>query len=594
MSVAAHNFVSQMPETARYDVVVLGAGAAGMAAAVFAALNGSKVLLLESTEYVGGTSALSGGTTWVPLTRYLDEVDSEDSYDKVMEFLDAAVGEHSPRAMREAFLKAGPEAIHTLVDNTSVEFRAYPFHADYMADLPGASVNGRALEPLPYIANHLGKNLKLLRPPIPEFTVLGGMMVNRADINQLLDRFKSPKSFLYTVSLVLRYWRDKLVHGQSARSVMGHALIARLLDSALNLGVDIAVNTEVTSLQSGEQQGVTQVTGLTIQQGSAQRQVAVSGGVILASGGFGSDPEKRRSLFPQGMSPYSPSAPGSDGVLHKQVMALGAYYGGAEDQPAFWAPCSIRQRKDGTTAVFPHFVFDRSKPGTLCVGQDGKRFVNESLSYHEFGKVQLSGGENTNPAWIVCDAEAIQKYGLGLVRLGGDDVRPYLQDGYLLKGDTIAELAQQMRVDAANLQASIEQINAAAQTGEDTVFQRGSTVYQRANGDPEHGGKNPTLGTLATAPFYAVKLYPADIGTAKGLVGNEHAQLRHQDGGVIEGLYACGNDLDSIMGGRYPGPGITIGPGIVFGWLAAKHASQRAQSQLQPQQAQQSQEEAVA
>lgn len=572
----ASQFLATLTDKAQYDVVVLGSGAAGMAAALFASLAGSKVLLVERTEYVGGTTALSGGTTWVPLTRYLADTNTQDSFDKVMNFLDAAVGEHAPRAMRAAFLKSGAEAIHTLVDNTKVAFRACAYHPDYLADLEGATVNGRALEPLPYNAGHLGANLKLLRPPIPEFTVLGGMMVNREDINNLLQRFKTPKSFLYTLKLVGRYYRDKLLYGQTARSVMGHALIARMLDSVLERGIDLTVSTEVTELKPNSDGSVQ----LTLKQNGVQKQFQAKGGVILASGGFGRDLNKRKTIYPHGTPNFSPAALGHTGELHQQVMSLGACYGTADDQPAFWAPVSTRKRADGSLAVFPHFVFDRSKPGTVCIDQTGKRFINESRSYHEFGKVMLEGGATTNPVWIICDADALQKYGLGMVRLGGDNPRPYLADGYLIAGNTLDELAQKLQMPAENLKASIAQMNEAADSGVDTLFKRGSTVYQRANGDANHQ-PNPTLGAIKTAPFYAVQLHPADIGTARGLQADTSARLLREDGSVIDGLYACGNDLNSIMGGTYPGPGITIGPGIVFGYIAAQHASQRAKTQTQ-------------
>lgn len=573
---AASQLLTTLNDDAHYDVVVLGTGAAGMAAALFASIAGSKVLLVERTEYVGGTTALSGGTTWVPLTRYLAHTSTHDSFENVMTFLDAAVGEHAPREMRAAFLKAGADAIHTLVDNTKVDFRACAYHPDYLADLPGATMNGRVLEPLPYNAGHLGAHLKLLRPPIPEFTVLGGMMVNRQDINHLLQRFKKPSSLLYTAKLVSRYYLDKAFYGQTARSVMGHALIARMLDSVLERGIDLTVSTEVTNLQPHTDGSVQ----LTLRQNGVQKHIQAKGGVILASGGFGRDPEKRKSFYPQGMSDFSPAASGHTGELHKQVINLGACYGTAEDQPAFWAPVSTRKRADGSLAVFPHFVFDRSKPGTVCVDQTGKRFINESRSYHEFGKVMLEGEASTYSVWIICDADALQKYGLGLVRLGGDNPKPYIADGYLVSGATLDELAQKLQVPADNLKASIAQMNEAARTGEDTVFKRGSTVYQRANGDATHQ-PNPTLGAIKTAPFYAVKLHPADIGSAKGLQGDTLARLLRADGSVIEGLYACGNDLNSIMGGTYPGPGITIGPGIVFGYIAAQHASQRAKAHPQ-------------
>ncbi|MBR9883328.1 MAG: FAD-dependent oxidoreductase [Oceanospirillales bacterium] len=555
-----------------YDLIVVGAGAAGMAAALFGALEGARVLLVERTPYVGGTSALSGGTTWVPLSQYAQP--GEDSYENVSGFLDRAVGEHAPKPMREAFLKAGPEAIRVLTAGTDVAFRKCAFHPDYMADLEGATQCGRALEPLPYITRHLGDNLKLLRPPIPEFTVLGGMMINREDIGHLLNRFKSPKSFLYTVKLVLRYVYDRLVYRAPARSVMGHALIARMLSSALDLGVNISVETELTDIEpmgKGRHR-------LRLKQGAIEREVIATGGVVLASGGFGRDPLKRASLYPQGAPDYSPTAPGHTGAAHKIAENLGAHYGTAEDQPAFWAPCSIRRRKDETLAVFPHFVFDRSKPGTVCVDQAGNRFVNESLSYHEFGKAMLNSAGKANPAYIITDAAAIQKYGLGLVRLGGDKLEPYIEDGYLIEANSVEALALKLGMKPENLRASIDHMNAAAKTGVDSQFHRGETVYQRANGDAEHG-PNPTLGSIEKAPFYAIELYPADIGTAKGLVSDANAQLMTAQGEPIEGLYAAGNDLNSIMGGTYPGPGITIGPGIVFGYIAAQHAIARSRAE---------------
>ncbi len=575
MSISPYTYLSSISDDASYDVAVMGTGAAGMAAALFAALKGAKVLLIESTEYVGGTTALSGGTTWVPLTRYAKDTSTEDSFEKVANFLDLSVGDHAPKAMREAFLKAGPEAIHTLVDNTDVGFRACAYHPDYLADLPNATTNSRALEPLPYTTRHLGKHLKLLRPPIPEFTVLGGMMINREDIGHLLNRFQSPKSFLYTVKLVMRYAYDRVFHGSTARSVMGHALIARMLSSVIKLGVHLSVNTDTLSLDHHEDGSST----LVLKQGNSRKRVLIKGGVILASGGFGRDAKKRKAFYPDGTPDYSPAAPGHFGAMHSLVETLGAYYGDKEDQAAFWAPVSLRKRPDGSTAVFPHFVFDRSKPGTVCVDQQGKRFVNESESYHRFGKSMLEQNTTANPCYIVTDAKAITKYGLGIVRLGGDDLRPYLKDGYLIEGKSVTELAQKLGVDAQNLADSIEQINRAAITGVDEQFNRGSTLYQRANGDPEHK-PNPTIGAITTAPFYAVRLYPADIGTAKGLMADPNAQLIRADGSSIQGLYACGNDLNSIMGGTYPGPGITIGPGIVFGYLAANHATQRAQQKI--------------
>lgn len=558
--------LNQVNEKTLYDVIVVGAGAGGFAAALFAALSKQRVLLVERTAYVGGTTALSGGTTWVPLTRFLKDTQSQDSFEKVMNFLDHAVGERSVQALREAFVRNGAAAIHTLVDKTEVAFRACAYHPDYMADLPDASVNGRALEPLPYVATRLGKALNLLRHPIPEFTVLGGMMVNREDIGHLLNRFKTAKSFFYTGRIVTQFALDRVLYGRTRRSVMGHALIARMLQSALDLKVDILVNTETLAIEQLEHS-----TRLTLEQNGTVKQIEATKAVIFASGGFTRHPENRKRLLPSHLPIHSPSAEGHSSDLHIQLEKLGAHYGQQHDQAAFWAPVSIRTRKDGTTAVFPHFVFDRSKPGTVCVDQNGRRFVNESVSYHEFGKTMLEGGLDCAKAWIITDAKGLEKYGLGMVRLGGDNPAPYLKDGYLKTGNTLAELAEQIQVNPTHLENSVQQINQAAREGVDVFFGRGSNAYQRANGDPNHR-PNPTLGELKTAPFYAVQLQPADIGAAQGLVGNEQGQLLDNNGLPIPRLYACGNDLNSIMGGTYPGPGITIGPAIVFAYMAIQDA----------------------
>jgi succinate dehydrogenase/fumarate reductase flavoprotein subunit len=216
---------------------------------------------------------------------------------------------------------------------------------------------------------------------------------------------------------------------------------------------------------------------------------------------------------------------------------------------------------------------DRSKPGTVCVDQTGRRFVNESTSYHLFGRAMFEHNKQVPciPCFIITDAAGLKKYGLGMVRMGTRNLAPYLADGYLVEGATVAELAGRIGVPAANLESTIAAMNRYAADGSDTEFGRGTTPYHRANGDASVG-PNPTLGPIARAPYYAVRLYPGDIGAATGLVINEWAQVTRADNSPIAGLYACGNEANSIMGGTYPGPGITIGPAITFAYRAIRHA----------------------
>ncbi|MEO8117993.1 MAG: FAD-dependent oxidoreductase [Rhodoferax sp.] len=574
--------LSDLPESSTYDVVVIGAGGAGLSAALFAAIDGANVLLVEHTEYVGGTTAWSAGTTWVPGTHHAAAVNPGDTLNDAARYLSNAIGERTPAALRQAFLDNGPKAVKHIEANSQVQYRPYAKHPDYISDLGGSTLAGRALEPLPFDGRLLGDLFKLIRPPIPEFTVLGGMMVDRTDINHLLGLTKSLASLKHAVKIILRHAADRLRYPRGTRLVMGNALVGRLLYSLSQRSkVSLLLNTSVAQISLGHD-GVESV--LLLQNGKT-RTVRVTGGVILASGGFNRHPALRLAMLP-GVDPsWCPAAPGHTGEAHDLARGLGAHYGTGGDTHAFWAPVSLRKRADGSQAVFPHFVMDRAKPGMLTVNQAGERFVNESTSYHLFALGMQQSNQSTPatpavPAYLVCDAEALRKYGIGMVRPGakpgGKGLAPFLADGYLTQANTLAELAHKLGIDVQGLQASVEKINAYAQTGVDPDFQRGVTAYQQNIGDPAWSGKNPNLGALTQAPFYAVRLYPGDIGASTALATDAEARELGASEQPIAGLYAVGNDMHSIMGGVYTGPGITIGPGLVFAYLAARHAVARA------------------
>lgn len=555
-----------------FDLVVVGAGGAGMATALFAAMEGASVLLVERTGLVGGTTAWSAGTSWLPGSRHAARVNPGDTLAETARYLDNAVGDRSNKAVRQAFLDNAPAAVDDVEDRSQLKYRPYPRHPDYISDLGGSTLNGRALEPVPFDARLLGRELfALLRPPIPEFTVIGGMMVDRTDINHLLAMTKSWASFKHSLRIVLRHAMDRLSWPRGTRLVMGNAHVARLLYSlSKHDRVTVALNTTVGQIVRGTD-GVERVD---IECQGERRSIRVNKGLVLASGGFNRHPALRAQMLPGVPAEWSPAAPGHTGQAHDLARQLGAVYGQGGLSHAFWAPVSLRKRADGSTAVFPHFVMDRAKPGMITVNAKGERFLNESTSYHLFGLAMQKAHQSTPsiPAYLVCDAQALRKYGIGMVRPGGKGLAPFLADGYLTEGATLAELAGKLGMDPQALQASVDQINRYAETGVDPDFHRGETAYQQNLGDPAWTGKNPNLGPLQTGPFYAVRLYPGDIGASTGFATNEHAQVLGADGQAIGGLYAVGNDMHSIMGGTYPAPGITIGPGLVFGRIAARHA----------------------
>lgn len=550
-----------------FDVIVVGAGGAGLAAALFADIAGLQVLLLESTDHVGGTTALSAGTVWIPNSKHAGIAGQQDSVERAAAYLDSVVGDFSDAGLRRAFLEAGPRALALLESQTHFGMRAYALHPDYESDREGSTLQGRALEPLPFDGRRLGEAFGLLRPPIEEFTVLGGMMVDRTDINHLLGMTRSFTSLRHALRILGRHALDRLRHPRGTRLVLGNAMVASMLLSARERNIPICTGARLESLVRRDGR----IVGVEVMQAGKRIEIAARHGVVLTSGGFNRHPGLRARLLPDVPS-FTPGAPGHTGQAQSLALKAGAQLGRGNAQNAFWAPVSVRRRADGSQAVFPHFVFDRAKPGTLAVNQAGLRFVNESTSYHRFVVAMLESqhGGPSVPAYLIADRRALEAYGLGMVRPGGRGLRPFVKDGYLVFGSDLHHLAQKLGIDAAALERTVSGFGAQAASGIDRDFGRGSTAYQRNLGDPAVG-PNPTMRALGDGPFYAVRLYPGDIGASTGLVTDSAARVLDHDSQSIPGLYAAGNDMNSVMGGVYPGPGITIGPALTFAFLALQH-----------------------
>jgi succinate dehydrogenase/fumarate reductase flavoprotein subunit len=375
------------------------------------------------------------------------------------------------------------------------------------------------------------------------------------------------------LKLLRRYAAQRLHAHRGTSLVLGNALAARLLKSARDLGVEIAVNASVRDvlLRDGR------ATGVRIAVGGGERELHAVDAVVLATGGISHHGDLRQAYVPAaagGLSATVRSGAERGGV--HLARALGARLSAPaeciEDALAFWVPASSFRRADGSEALFPHTVTDRAKPGLIAVDGEGKRFVNEAVSYHEFVRAQLRDPSRRIPAWLVCDSPFLWKYGLGRVRPFALSVREERGSGYLRTAGTLEGLARAIGVPSAALVETVRAYNEGARRGEDAAFGRGSDIYQRHMGDAEQR-PNPCVAPVERGPYYAVAVQPADLGMAAGIVTNADAQVLRSDGKPIPGLYACGNDMHSVMNGSYPGPGITLGPALVFGYLAAKHAT---------------------
>lgn len=547
-----------------YEVVVLGAGAGGLAAASVAAAEGARTLLIEKSLQVGGTAAVSGGMVWVPANRHMKAAGFEDSVEAARGYLARVVPCTGNPAVLDAFLSRGPEAIDYYEARTSVKLRPVMRYPDYYPSQPGAMAGGRVLEPVLFDGRELGERFRMVRPPLPAFTLFGGMMVDRADLPHFRNVFGSLKSFLRVARLMLRHGIERLSEARGTSLVLGNALVARLLKSATDLGVEIRTGTKVDRLLVGGGR----VVGVEV----AGQAIRAKRGVVLATGGFSHSLSLRAKLLPVGTSEASPVCETNTG----DGLALGEGAGGARGtyntDNAYWSPMSRFRRPDGSEGVFPHTVADRGKPGIVAVTKDGVRFTSEAVSYHEFGLAMFR--HKAIPAFLLCDRRSLRQYGLGAVRPFTRNVEEWIASGYLTRAGSVVDLAKQLGIDGDALQKTIVTYNTDAVAGKDSVFGIGNDIYQRHLGDAANR-PNPCMRPISDGPFYAIRLYPSDLGTSAGLVTNEHAQVLDAAGKPIEGLYACGNDMNSIMNGAYPGPGITLGPALVFAYIAARHAAER-------------------
>ncbi|WP_233834975.1 FAD-dependent oxidoreductase [Paraburkholderia sp. ZP32-5] len=554
-----------------YDLIVVGAGAAGLAAAAAAAVRAHRVLLVECTDRIGGTTAISGGMVWIPANHKMNEAGIEDSDAAARRYLDETVPGAAHDARMRAFLRHGDAAIRYLEAHTALKLQPVRRYPDYYPDLPGATAGGRVLEPVRFDGRELGRDFALLRDPLPEFMLFGGMMISREDIPKLRRMGKSPAAAWDVFKLVCRYARQRVGAHRGTTLVLGNALAARLFKSARDAGVEIALNTCVAGLivEDGR------VIGIRTQSGEHEQAISARA-VVLATGGLSHDAEMRASYVPRQAGQRSATANahaarGGARLAREAGAALSAPSSGVDDALAFWVPVSSWTRDDGSTAYFPHTVTDRAKPGLIAVGRHGKRFVNEARSYHEFVRAQLRHGNEAIPAWLICDSRFLWKYGLGRVRPFALSTRREIASGYLKQAPTLDVLADAIGVPRDALRATVERFNADARQGRDSEFGRGGDIYQRHLGDGDHA-PNPCVAPIEHGPFHAVSVFPADLGMAAGVVTDEHARVLREDGSPIEGLYACGNDMHSVMNGAYPGPGITLGPALVFGVIAAHHA----------------------
>lgn len=552
------------------DVLIVGSGAGGLATAITARKHGLDVVVIEKEPFFGGTTAFSGGVLWIPGNPHAEAAGIADAREEVRTYLRAELGNFYDEAAVEAFLDAGPRMLAFFERETEAKFvlSGYP---DYHPNAPGGALRGRSVTAAPYDASRLGKEIARLRPPLATITFIG-MMFNSSneDLKHFFKATRSLRSALYVARRLASHAKDLAVHRRGVQVTSGNALVARLAKTALDLGIPILTETPAEGLLvEGEA-----VRGARVRTGGRERRVLARRGVVLACGGFPHDAERVAEAYPhvarggEHLSP-TPAANTGDGI--RMAEAAGGRFEIRFPNAAAWMPVSKVPLGGGRTGAFPHLV-DRYKPGIIAVNRRGQRFANEADSYHDTGAAMIRDGEGADETgcWLICDHATIRKYGLGHAKPAPVPVGLYVRNGYLRTGRTLAALAREAGIDADGLEATVRTYNEGAARGEDPAFGRGTSAFNRFLGDPDHR-PNPNVAPIGRGPYYALRLVMGDLGTFDGLATDTVGRVLAATGEAVPGLYAVGNDRASVMGGHYPGAGITLGPIMTFGYITGRH-----------------------
>ena len=559
------------------DVLVVGTGAAGLTAAVTARKQGLDVLVIEKEDLFGGTTATSGGMLWIPANPHSAEIragkDCREAVASARRYVIAEGGNYIDQPRLDAFLENGPKMIEFLEKESEVRFYGMDY-PDYYSEQPESSTC-RSVGTVDYDARGLGRARDTLKNQLPQMLFLGLAIGSSVEMKAFMRAGRSLSSFGFVLKRLTRHFIDVLRYGRDEQVVRGRALIARLMRTALDLEIPVWLSSPVKDLIT--QDGA--IRGANVETRNGVVQVMAKRAVILACGGYAGDPVRRQATYPalgSGPNHATPTPPGNTGDGVRLAEKAGGAFNGDVLETAAWMPVSTLPGKTGFEAVWPHLV-DRQKPGFIAVTRRGKRFVDESASYHHFipPMLRACAGDDEACAWLIADKRAVDKWGMGFVRPFPVPRGRYIRSGYLLTAPTLSELAGKARIDAAALSATVEAFNHNARLGVDPDFGRGGRVYDLYQGD-EEVGPNPCLAPIETGPFFAVKIVPGEIGTFAGLRTDACARVLGKDGQPVPRLYAVGNDQANVFGGTYPGPGATLGPAMTFAYIAGKHVATQA------------------
>ncbi|MBW0015003.1 FAD-binding protein [Mycobacterium sp.] len=548
------------------DLLIAGSGGGGMIAALAALDSGIEPLVIEKQALVGGSTGLSGGMVWLPNNPLMRADGIPDSHEDGLAYFDDVVGDigaASSPARRETFLNAGYEMINFLT-RKGVRFVRCPGWSDYYPNHKGGNEAGRAIECVPYDAAALGHWRDKVQPSMAKS--YGGFVLKTNELRAVQYFNRSPRAFAVAMRVFARTRAARLLRREMLTN--GASLIGQMLKAVIDLRGEPPIWTQAAMEDLIVENG--RVVGARVSRGGASLNIEARRGVLLAAGGFSRNADMRRRY--SGDQPneanWSMANAGDTGEVLQMAIRLGAKTDLMDE--AWWLPSIfIADGGDAARALGT----GRQRPGAIYVDGTGRRFCNESNSYVEVGKAMYAN--KAVPCWMVFDEGYVRRYVSGANPFTKRRLpEELIARGAVLRGDTVADLARQLDVPTGALEETVKRFNGFAAKGLDPDFGRGQSAYNDCLGDPGYR-PNAAIGPLATAPYYATRVVPADVGTCGGVITNEHAQVLDEDDCVIDGLYATGNITATVMGRNYLGAGGSIAYTMVFGYVAARHAAGR-------------------
>lgn len=540
-----------------FDVVVLGTGAAGLVAAVAAADAGASVGVFEKADAVGGTAALSGGTTWIPVNPHQAAAGVDDSRADALSYLESLSHSMIEPALAAALVDTGPQFIEWVERATPVRFHVVTGMPDYHPEHPGGKPGGgRSLDPALFCFRELGQWADRVVMPdrVPRLTLTETPLGGGTGITAPPDR----------AARKAEDWRS-----------CGHALVGGLLKALLDRGIEPVTGARAVGLLHGGEGRSGRVTGvrLEVAGGTRTAEVTARRGVVIATGGFEWDRDLVRA-FLRGPMTSPASVPSNTGDGLRMAMTAGAAL--ANMREAWWVPTV---EIPGDTAFGRQrarlLLRERTLPRSIMVNRQGRRFCDEAANYNALGGAfhQFDPGsfDYANlPCWLVFDDEYLRRHGFFTVPPGG------AAPCWLHQAGTIEGLANAIGIPARALRETVARWNAHADAGSDPDFGRGDSAYDGWNGDRDrYPGPGATLGPLTEPPFFACPVHSGTLGTKGGPRTDVHGRVLGLNGAPIGGLYAAGNAMAGVTGMVYGGAGGTLGPAMVFGYRAGRHAAAR-------------------